>query len=111
MVQGGAVPTIVPSNSGYVKGYTASSLNTQANCTTTATGTSPASPPTYPSTCSGASDSNYSFSYVPGAVTVTDSANAIRVSVSGVPDLRGRSPRSREPPYPPPPPGITVDSD
>ena len=31
----------------------------------------PASPPTYPSTCSGAADSNYTISYVPGAVTVT----------------------------------------
>ena len=79
----GEVPTIVPIYSGFVNGDTASSLNTQASCTTTATSSSVASPPTYPSTCSGASDSNYSISYVPGAVTLVDSANAIQVSVSG----------------------------
>ena len=82
MALGGAVPTIVPSYSGFVNGDTTSSLSAQASCTTTATVSSPASPPTYPSTCSGASDSNYSFSYVPGAVTVT--ANPVFVSVSGV---------------------------
>jgi hypothetical protein len=81
MALGAAVPTIVPNYSGFVNGDTASSLSTQASCTTTATGSSPASPPTYPSTCSGASDSNYLFSYVPGAVTVTD--DPVYVSVSG----------------------------
>jgi hypothetical protein len=81
MALGAAVPTIVPNYSGFVNGDTASSLSTQASCTTTATGSSPASPPTYPSTCSGASDLNYLFSYVPGAVTVTD--DPVYVSVSG----------------------------
>jgi subtilase family serine protease len=81
MALGGPVPTVVPIYSGFVNGDTTSSLNTQASCTTTATGSSPASPPTYPSSCSGASDSNYSFNYVPGAVTIT--SDPVYVSVSG----------------------------
>ncbi len=47
-------PTIVPNYSGFENGDTASSLSTQASCRTTATSSSPASPPTYPSTCCGA---------------------------------------------------------
>ena len=105
----GAVPTIVPIYSGFVNGDTASSLNTQASCTTTATSTSPASPPTYPSTCSGASDSNYSISYVPGAVTVIDSANAILVSVSGTQSYGG-DPSFSGSATAPPPSGISVDT-
>ncbi len=109
MVQGGSVPTIVPVYSGFVNGDTASSLNTRASCTTTATSTSPASPPTYPSTCSGASDSNYSISYVPGAVTVIDSANAIAVSVSGT-QTYGGGPTFLGTATAPPPSGISVDT-
>ena len=105
----GAVPTIVPSYSGFVNGDTASSLNTQASCTTTATSSSPASPPTYPSTCSGASDSNYSISYVTGAVTVVDSANAIQVSVSGS-QIYGGDPTFSGAATPPMPPGISIDT-
>ena len=105
----GAVPTIVPIYSGFVNGDTASSLNTQASCTTTATSSSVASPPTYPSTCSGASDSNYSISYVPGAVTLVDSANAIQVSVSGS-QTYGGDPTFSGTAIPPPPSGVGVDT-
>jgi Bacterial lectin/MBG domain (YGX type)/Divergent InlB B-repeat domain/Abnormal spindle-like microcephaly-assoc'd, ASPM-SPD-2-Hydin len=69
MTYGGTVPTITPSGSGFVNGDTIASLTTQPTCTTTATSTS--LPGTYPSSCSGAVDANYStIKYVPGTVTV-----------------------------------------
>jgi hypothetical protein len=107
MALGAATPTIVPNYSGFVNGDTASSLNTQASCTTTATSSSPASPPTYPSTCSGASDSNYSFSYVPGAVTVTD--DPVYVSVSGT-QTYGGDPTFSGSGTDTPPPETSVDT-
>jgi hypothetical protein len=69
MTYGGTVPTITPSYSGFVNGDTASSLTTQPTCKTTATSTS--APGTYPSSCTGAVDPNYTISYVGGTVTVT----------------------------------------
>jgi DNA-binding beta-propeller fold protein YncE len=63
-------PTISPLYTGFVNQDNASSLTTLPTCSTTATNASRPSPPPYPSTCSGASDSNYTISYVPGSVTV-----------------------------------------
>ncbi len=68
----GSTPTITPLYSGFKNGDTPLSLSAPPTCTTTATNSSPPSPPTYQSSCSGASDSNYTISYVPGSVTVTD---------------------------------------
>ena len=51
-----------------MNGDTSASLTTQPTCSTTATSHSPVG--SYPSTCSGAVDSNYSFTYVAGNVTV-----------------------------------------
>ena len=62
-------PTIVPSYSGFGGGQTVPA--TPPVCTTTATKFSPVG--SYPSTCSGASDPNYTFTYVAGSVTVTSS--------------------------------------
>jgi hypothetical protein len=78
MTYGGTVPTITPSYSGFVNGQNASSLTTAPTCTTTATSTSPAG--TYPSSCSGAVDPNYSFKYVNGTVTVS----ALEISPTSV---------------------------
>ncbi len=77
---GGTVPAIAASYSGFVNGDTSASLTTQPTCTTTATSSSPASPPTYPSSCSGAADSNYTISYVNGSVTVT--ARSLTITAS-----------------------------
>jgi sugar lactone lactonase YvrE len=68
MAYGGTVPTITPGYSGFVNGDTPASLTTPPTCSTTATSTSP--PGSYPSSCSGAVDSNYTISYVNGTVTV-----------------------------------------
>ena len=69
MVEGGTPPTITPIYSGWVDGDSAASLTTAPTCTTTATSSSPVG--TYPSSCTGAVDPNYTIDYVPGTVTVT----------------------------------------
>ena len=76
----GSTPTITAGYSGFVNGDTAASLTTPPTCSTTATSSSPVSPPTYPSSCSGAVDPNYTISYVPGAVTVTKAPLTITAS-------------------------------
>ena len=85
MTYGGSAPTITPSYSGFVNGDDASSLTTAATCSTTATSSSPVG--TYPTSCSGAADSNYSISYVTGLVTVEPGA-AVDHGLVGVDDLR-----------------------
>ena len=68
MTYGGTVPAITPSYSGFAGHDSPSSLSAPPSCSTTATPASPAG--TYPSTCSGAADPNYTISYNPGTVTV-----------------------------------------
>ena len=68
MTYGGTVPTIGVSYSGFVNGDSAASLSTTPTCSTTATSSSPVG--SYPSSCSGAVDDNYTVSYVSGAVVV-----------------------------------------
>ncbi len=66
---GSANPNLAPTYSGFVNGDTAAKLTTAPTCTTTATTTSGVG--TYPVTCSGAVDSNYTISYAGGTLTVT----------------------------------------
>jgi len=68
MTYGGTVPAITPTYSGFAGHDGPSSLSAPPSCSTTATAASPAG--TYPSTCSGAADPNYTISYNPGTVTV-----------------------------------------
>jgi hypothetical protein len=68
MTYGGTVPAITPIYSGFVNGDNATSLTTAPTCSTTASSSSPAG--SYPSTCSGAADPNYTISYVAGSVSV-----------------------------------------
>jgi hypothetical protein len=72
---GGTPPAITASYNGFVNGETSSSLTTQPTCSTTATSTSPLG--SYPSSCSGAVDPNYTFSYVGGTVNVIPAALTI----------------------------------
>jgi hypothetical protein len=65
---GAANPTLTAAYSGFVNGDTAASLTTQPICTTTAGSLSPVG--TYPITCSGTVDHNYTFTYVAGTLTV-----------------------------------------
>ncbi len=64
---GAAAPTITASYKGFVNGDGATNLTTQPTCSTTYTATSAAG--SYPSSCTGAADPNYSITYVPGTVT------------------------------------------
>ncbi len=75
MTYGGTVPTITPVTSGLVNGDTASSL-AGLSCATNATASSPAGD-SYTSSCSGATDPNYTISYVGGKVTVTPASLTI----------------------------------
>lgn len=64
---GEAVPTITASYSGLVNGEIAPTV--APTCSTTATSASPTG--VYPSTCTGAADTNYTLDYVDGTVTIT----------------------------------------
>ena len=66
---GDSVPTITPSYSGWMNGDSSSSLSTAPSCATAYTATS--DPGTYSTSCSGAVDSNYAFTYVAGTITVS----------------------------------------
>jgi hypothetical protein len=65
---GSALPALLPTYSGFAGGDSVASLAAQAVCSTTATSTSPAG--TYPITCAGVASPNYTFSYVPGTLTI-----------------------------------------
>ena len=70
MTYGANAPAITPQYSGFENGDSASSLSSLPACTTTATSASSVSDSPYTSTCSGAVDTNYTITYVPGVVTV-----------------------------------------
>ena len=77
MPYGGPIPTLTYQIAGYLNGDLSTVVSGSPNCSTTATLTSPVSPPTYPITCTIGSlaASNYIFSFVPGALTVTAGAS------------------------------------
>jgi len=89
MTYGGTVPTVNPSYSGFVNGDNASSLTSAPSCSTTATSSSPAG--SYPDSCVGAADPNYSITYVPGTTVVGTAALVIRAS-SGTMTYGGTKP-------------------
>ena len=68
-VYGAPLPALTFSASGFVNGDTVASLTTQPSLSTTATAASGVG--SYPISISGAVDSNYSITYVPGTLTVT----------------------------------------
>jgi len=80
MTYGGTVPAITAGYAGFVNGDTASSLSAKPTCSTTATGSDPVSPPTYPSSCSGAADPNYTIGYAGGSVTINQAPLTITAS-------------------------------
>ena len=68
------MPAITPSYSGFVNNETAATLSTQATCTVAPNSSAVG---THPTTCSGAADPNYSFTYVPGTLTVNQASQSI----------------------------------
>jgi fimbrial isopeptide formation D2 family protein len=93
MTYGGTVPTITPGYSGLVNGDTAPS--TPPTCSTTATSHSPVGP--YPSTCTGASDPNYSITYAPGSVVI--GTHTLLITASSETSVYGSTPGPITPGY------------
>ncbi len=79
-VYGAALPTLTASYAGFVNGDTAASLTTQPTLSTTASASSHVAGSPYSITASGATDSDYSISYVAGALTVTPAGLTITAS-------------------------------
>ncbi len=74
---GEVLPVLTASYSGFVNGDTSASLTTLPALSTTATASSHVSGNPYAITASGAVDSDYSFTYLPGTLTVTPVALTI----------------------------------
>jgi alpha-tubulin suppressor-like RCC1 family protein len=89
MNYGSAVPALTPAYSGFVNGDTAASLSSPASCTTTANSSSV--PGTYPVTCSGAVDGDYTISYATGSVTVNQAPSTTVPSSSANPSATGQA--------------------
>src|SRR5580658_8315811 len=77
MPYGGTLPTLQVSYSGFVNGDNSSSLTTPPTISTTASSSPVGS---YPITPSGASDPNYTISYVAGTLTINPVALTITAS-------------------------------
>jgi hypothetical protein len=79
-IYGAALPALTASYSGFVNGDGSGNLTTQPTLATTATAASdvPGSP--YAITASGAADSDYTISYVPGALTVTPATLTVKAN-------------------------------
>jgi hypothetical protein len=83
IVYGTPVPSsFTPTYTGFVNGDTTASLTTKATCTTPATNISP--PGSYPVTCSGAVDPNYTFANVAGTVTITKAPTTLTAARASV---------------------------
>ncbi len=76
-VYGAALPTLTANYVGFVNGDTSASLTTQPTLGSTATASSHVSGSPYSITASGAADSDYTFTYVAGTMTVTTTALTI----------------------------------
>ena len=84
MIYGGPVPTITPEFAGFVLGQTnLTGLTVQPTCVTAATSTSNVG--SYGSSCNGAVGANYSITYLPGTVTVSQ-ATTLTAITSNLPN-------------------------
>jgi hypothetical protein len=78
MTYGGVPPSVTAGYSGFQNGDSAASLTTGPACSTKATSSSPVG--SYVSSCSGASDPDYTISYVVGTFTVGKATPTVSVS-------------------------------
>jgi hypothetical protein len=86
---GAALPAFTATYSGFVLGEGTNNLAVLATVTTTAASTSDVG--AYPITASGATSTNYTFSYVDGTLTITQSLSSGAVASSANPALPGTS--------------------
>jgi gliding motility-associated-like protein len=82
-------PVFTLTYSGFQNNETATALVAAPQASTTATPTSPAGD--YPITVAGAEDSNYSFTYQPGILTVTKTSTAVSVPSAFTPNGDGHN--------------------
>ena len=87
---GGSLPLITPTYSGLVNGDSPTDLTSLPTCVSGTTGSSPVLG-TYTSSCSGASDPNYSIVYVDGSTKVNPATLMITAS-SGIQSFGGSLP-------------------
>ena len=92
---GNAPDPVTASYSGLVNGDVAPA--TEATCSTSADASSPAG--TYPTSCSGAADPHYTFTYVDGTITVTTADVPVTVTASSATVTYGESIPSVEASY------------
>lgn len=86
-VYGAPLPVLTASYSGFALGQGTNDLPTLATLSTPATASSDVG--TYPITASGAASPNYSFSYVPGSLTITQSLTTGAIASSANPAVPG----------------------
>ena len=84
----GAPLLVTASYNGFVNGDTSANLDVPASIMTDATSSSPAG--SYPITVSGASDANYSISFVPGTMVITRAATTGLLTSSSNPAISGQ---------------------
>jgi YVTN family beta-propeller protein len=94
-IYGSAVPAITASYSGFTNGDTAASLTTAPVCVTAASSTKPAG--SYGTSCSGATDPNYTITYVGGTATIGKAA--LVVTASSESSVFGTTPSAITPTY------------
>jgi hypothetical protein len=80
MIYGGSVPSIAPLFTGFVNGDTFASLSVQPGCGAAVTSLTPVG--TYPTSCSGAADPNYTIAYAPGSLVIGPAPTSISVASS-----------------------------
>ena len=85
MTYAGAVPTVTPTISGLQNGDNIDVLGSGLACSSSANSSSPVG--SYPTSCAGAFDANYSITYIAGAIAVHPAPLTITAS-SGFDDLR-----------------------
>jgi hypothetical protein len=86
-VYGAALPAFTATYSGFALGQSTNDLTALATVSSTATASSPVG--TYPITASGATSSNYTFTYVGGTLTITQALTLGSVASSANPALPG----------------------
>lgn len=83
VVYGASAPTITASYEGFVSSEDSSVLDTVPTCSSSYTNTTTAGS-SVSTSCSGAVDGNYSFTYVSGSVNVATGSRTISLSISNV---------------------------
>jgi hypothetical protein len=89
MIYNTTVPAISPGYSGFVNNEGASVLTPAPSCTSTAPSSGAVG--SYTTSCTGAVDPNYSFSYLPGLLTISKAATSLSLGTSGNPVMHGNS--------------------